>query len=160
MASTSEYPPFAVTVDMVVLTDDARQVLLVRRGVPPYEGALALPGGFVEIDESLDAAARRELAEETGIDVTDVPVEQVGAYGDPGRDPRGRTVSVAYVAVLGTATRATAGDDAAEADWYRVADLDSATLAFDHAQILADAQALAAARHPQAHPPVNGGSSP
>ena len=142
MAYSSEFPPFAVTVDMVVFADSARQVLLVRRGYPPYEGALALPGGFVEIEESLDVAARRELAEETGVDVAGVRIEQLGAYGDPDRDPRGRTVSVVYVAVLPDVAEATAGDDAAAADWHRLADLDPSALAFDHAQVLSDAVAV------------------
>ncbi|UYM04725.1 NUDIX hydrolase [Solicola gregarius] len=139
MPYTSAFPPFAVTVDMVVLADAGRQVLLVRRGGPPYEGSLALPGGFVEIDESLDAAARRELAEETGVDISKVPIAQVGAYGEPDRDPRGRTVSIAYVALLDQVVEATAGDDAAAAGWHRVEELDEARLAFDHARILADA---------------------
>lgn len=146
MAYTSEYPPFAVTVDIVVLTDRGREVLLVRRGAPPYEGALALPGGFVEIDESLDAAARRELAEETGVDVASVSIVQVGAYGEPGRDPRGRTVSVAYLALLDERPAATAGSDAAEAAWHRVDTLEPADLAFDHAEILADACAATSRR--------------
>ena len=141
MAYTSEYPPFAVTVDMVVLADCGRDVLLVRRGAPPYEGALALPGGFVEIDETLDAAARRELAEETGIDVASMAIAQVGAYGKPGRDPRGPTVSVAYVASLDERRAATAGSDAAAAEWHRIDDLVPEELAFDHGQILADARA-------------------
>lgn len=141
MAYTSEYPPFAVTVDMVVLAARGREVLLVRRAAPPYEGALALPGGFVEIDESLGAAARRELFEETGIDVAGVSMTQVGAYGQPDRDPRGRTVSVAYVAVLDDRVEPAAGSDAASAAWQVIDDLEVADLAFDHAQILADARA-------------------
>jgi len=141
MVYTSEYPPFAVTVDMVVLADRAREVLLVRRGSPPFEGGLALPGGFVDIDESLDAAARRELAEETGVDVTDVAITQLGAYGQPNRDPRGRTVSVAYVARLDRRRALTAGSDAAAAAWHRVDTLETDDLAFDHAEILADARA-------------------
>lgn len=141
MPYTSEYPPFYVTADMVVLTDAAGpSVLLVRRGAPPYEGRLALPGGFVEPDESLDAAARRELREETGVDVGDaLRCEQIGAYGAPDRDPRGRIVSVAYLAVLRHTVAPTAGSDAAGATWCAVADLDDGDLAFDHAQILRDA---------------------
>lgn len=141
MPYTSEFPPFYVTVDMVVLTGDAaRTVLLIRRGNPPYAGRLALPGGFVEPDESLDDAARRELYEETGVDVTDAArFEQVGAYGAPDRDPRGRIVSVAYLAVLRHEAAPAAGSDAAGADWCALADLAEGYLAFDHAQILADA---------------------
>lgn len=141
MAYSSEIPSFAVTVDMVVLADRGREVLLVRRGAPPYAGSLALPGGFVEIDESLESAARRELSEETGVDVGDVAIVQVGAYGEPRRDPRGRTVSVAYVTVLDGRPEATAGSDASAAAWHRLDALGDADLAFDHAQILADALA-------------------
>lgn len=141
MPYTSEYPPFYVTADMVVLSDDAAPaVLLVRRGAPPYEGRLAMPGGFVDPDESLDAAARRELSEETGVDVGDaIRFEQLGAYGAPDRDPRGRIVSVAYLAVVPGRPAAAGGDDAAEAGWHPVEALDADILAFDHAQILADA---------------------
>ena len=145
MAYVSEFPPFAVTVDMVVFADAGRSVLLVRRGSSPYEGALALPGGFVESDESLDAAARRELVEETGVDVGEVAVEQLGAYGEPDRDPRGRTVSVVYVAVLDDRPEVSAGSDAAAAAWHSVEGL-GADLAFDHAQILADARSAASRR--------------
>ncbi len=144
MAYTSEYPIFAVTADVVLLAgegDDLR-VLLIRRGRPPYQGALALPGGFVDIDEDLAEAARRELAEETGIQ--GVELTQLGAYGAPDRDPRGRTVGIAYVGWVPAPLPATAGDDAAEAGWFAVREvLDSATqesaLAFDHEAILTDA---------------------
>lgn len=141
MPYTSEYPPFYVTADMVVLSDDTDpSVLLVRRGAPPYEGRLAIPGGFVDPDESLDAAARRELAEETGVDAGDaIRFEQLGAYGAPDRDPRGRIVSVAYLAVVRDLPGVRAGDDAAEAGWHRAGSLGAADLAFDHAHILADA---------------------
>ena len=85
MAYTSEYPPFAVTVDIVALTvrDEALCVLLVRRGGPPFEGLLALPGGFVDVAESLGAAARRELGEETGVDLGATHLEQLASYGEP-----------------------------------------------------------------------------
>src|SRR5687767_15172278 len=100
MVYTSDYPIFAVTVDVVCLTvrDDRFQVLLVRRGEKTEKGRLALPGGFVKIDEDLEPAARRELAEETS--VTAPPfIEQLKTYGRPDRDPRGRVVSVAWLAV-------------------------------------------------------------
>lgn len=147
MPYTSEYPPFYVTADMVVLSDEpGPSVLLVRRGAPPYEGRLALPGGFVEPHESLAAAARRELAEETRIDVGDaVRFEQVGAYGAPERDPRGRIVSVAYLATVANRPAPAAGDDAAAAGWYPITDLAVEDLAFDHAEILADAVRLSRA---------------
>lgn len=143
---TSEYPVFSVTVDVVCLTvrADQFQVLLVRRGAEPFLGQLALPGGFVQIDEDLEAAARRELVEETAIAAPRY-FEQLGTYGAPDRDPRSRTVSVAYLAVAPDLGEATGGSDAAEADWHDVDQLldDPAALAFDHAQILADGVARA-----------------
>src|SRR5258708_1500340 len=95
----SQFPPFAVTVDVVVLTmaKGKLHALLVQRGLDPYEGMWAIPGGFKRPDETLDEAARRELAEETGVDGASV-LRQFGAYGDPGRDPRMNVVTVAYVA--------------------------------------------------------------
>src|SRR5579884_112466 len=92
-----EYPRPSVTVDMVIVTRERRpRVLLIRRKHEPFEGKWAIPGGYVEMDESLEAAARRELREETGVEVA--AVEQLYTFGDPGRDPRGRTISVAYLA--------------------------------------------------------------
>jgi 8-oxo-dGTP diphosphatase len=130
------YPPFAVTVDLVVLTvrDGALQVLTVRRGGPPYEGEWALPGGFVQIDEDLPAAAARELAEETGL--RSVHLEQLASYGAPDRDPRMRTVSVAYLVLAPSLPAPVAGSDAADARWVPVAR--ARRLAFDHDAILAD----------------------
>ena len=97
----SEFPAFAVTVDIVVLTlvEGRLHVLLVRRGIPPFEGMWAIPGGFKRPDESLDDAAQRELLEETGVDGASL-LRQFGAYGDPGRDPRMNVVTIAYLAVL------------------------------------------------------------
>jgi 8-oxo-dGTP diphosphatase len=139
---TSEYPIFSVTVDVVCLTvrDGAFEVLLVERGGEPFVGRLAFPGGFVGIDEDLPAAAARELAEETGIELTDPP-EQLKTYGAPDRDPRGRTVTVAYLAIAPEIGEAVAGSDAAAADWHAVVPLldDPDALAFDHAEILRDA---------------------
>lgn len=136
----ADYPPFAVTVDLVVLTlrDDALHVLLVERGADPWRGRWALPGGFVQPDEGLDAAAARELAEETG--VRDVPghLEQLASYGDPDRDPRMRVVSVAYLALAPDLPEPRAGSDAAGAAWVRVDDALARPLAFDHARVLAD----------------------
>ena len=125
-----------VTVDLVIfaLREAELQVLLVRRGIPPFEGRWALPGGFVHADESLDAAARRELEEETG--VRDVYVEQLYTFGDPGRDPRGRVVTVAYYALLtGEQTIPAPGSDAAAVRWWPVRE--HPPLAFDHPRILA-----------------------
>lgn len=138
----SEYPPFAVTVDLVVLTirDDDLQALVVRRGAPPYEGRLALPGGFVHIDEDIAAAAARELQEETGLSLDAVHLEQLATYGEPRRDPRMRVVSVAHLALAPELPSPVAGTDAADALWRPVADLLASLrrLAFDHAQILRD----------------------
>ncbi|MEM4724984.1 MAG: NUDIX domain-containing protein, partial [Candidatus Hadarchaeum sp.] len=106
---------------------------MIRRRHPPYQGMWAIPGGFVEADESLDAAARRELAEETG--VTDVYLEQLYTFGDPDRDPRKRVISVTYFALIPSGeVSLRAGDDATDARWFPVNDLPP--LAFDHAAIL------------------------
>ncbi len=141
----SHYPPFAVTVDLVVLTvrDDALQALVVRRGSAPFEGRWALPGGFVHVDEDVAAAAERELAEETGLRLTDVHLEQLATYGDPRRDPRMRVVSVAHLALAADLPTPVAGSDAAEARWRPVDALLGGSraarrLAFDHDRILRD----------------------
>jgi 8-oxo-dGTP diphosphatase len=130
----------AVTVDLVLLTirQDGLQVLLIRRGIPPYEGRWALPGGFVLAGEGLDDAAARELREETGLDPQSGHFEQLATYGDPGRDPRGRVVTIAYLALLPDLPAPVAGSDAAGADWRPYADLAEGELAFDHGRILAD----------------------
>jgi 8-oxo-dGTP diphosphatase len=136
-----DYRPVAVTVDLVVLTirDDELEVLLVRRGEEPFAGALALPGGFIRPDETLSQAAARELAEETRLTVGAAHLEQLASYGDPGRDPRMRVVSVAYLALAPQMPQPRAGSDAAEARWVKVGDvLDGDVLAFDHQRILAD----------------------
>jgi len=139
---TSEYPIFSVTVDVVCLTvrRDSFQVLLVERGSDPFEGQLALPGGFVEIDEELEHAARRELQEETSIDGKYL-IEQLATYGTPDRDPRGRMVSIAHLVIAPELGEAVGGDDAAAAGWYDVPELlaDPKALAFDHHLILSDA---------------------
>lgn len=138
MSGSEHYERPAVTVDIIVVARQAGrpEVLLIRRKNPPYAGSWALPGGFVEPHEPLAAAARRELEEEAGI----VPkhLAQLQAFGDPGRDPRGWTISVAYLALLSAeeseAMRPRAGSDAAEAGWF---DLDHLPpLAFDHGSIL------------------------
>jgi len=142
----SDYPPFAVTVDIVVLTlqERALQVLLIRRGTAPYEGRWALPGGFVQADESLDDAAARELREETGVDAA-AHLEQFGSYGDPERDPRMRVVSIGYLAVLREVGKLQAGSDAAATELVPVADVLGGIeydLAFDHRRILDDGVAV------------------
>jgi 8-oxo-dGTP diphosphatase len=138
----SKFPAFAVTVDMVILTmlDNRLHVLLVRRGVAPFEGMWAIPGGFKRPNETLDEAAKRELAEETGVDTASL-LTQFGAYGDPGRDPRMNVVTVAYLAVLREVAGIVAGTDAAAAALIPVSDAVNGKiqLAFDHAQIVRDA---------------------
>ncbi len=131
-----EYPRPAVTVDIVVLTDDG-SILLVKRRSDPYAGRWALPGGFIDMDETLADAAARELAEETG--VAGLALRQLKAFDAPGRDPRGRTIGVAFLSEVSGPLDATAGDDAADAHWYSLADLPP--LAFDHDQIVACALA-------------------
>jgi 8-oxo-dGTP diphosphatase len=138
----SAFPAFAVTVDVVVLTiaESRLHVLLVRRGLEPFQGKWAIPGGFKRPYETLDEAAARELREETSIQ--SVPsLRQFGAYGDPGRDPRMNVVSVGYLAVLREVGEIVAGSDAAGAALVAVDDALDGTLelAFDHARILADA---------------------
>jgi 8-oxo-dGTP diphosphatase len=130
----------ALTTDCVIFDGNGR-VLLIRRGNPPFEGAYALPGGFVEIGEKIEDACRREVREETGVEVADLRL--IGVYSDPGRDPRGHTVSVAFLTVLPGASAPKAGSDAKSAEW--IGDWRALTLAFDHAQILSDAEALAGA---------------
>ena len=138
----SQFPAFAVTVDVVVLTmsDGGLHVLLVRRGVTPFEGMWAIPGGFKRPAETLDEAAKRELLEETGVDGASL-LRQFGAYGDPGRDPRMNVVTVAYLAVLREVHGIAAGTDAAAAALIPVSEAlnGKIELAFDHARIVRDA---------------------
>jgi 8-oxo-dGTP diphosphatase len=140
----SQFPAFAVTVDVVILTmrDGDLQVVLIRRGQAPFEGMWAIPGGFKLPTETLDEAAQRELAEETGVDAASL-LTQLGAYGDPVRDPRMSVVTVAYLAVLHEVGAVVAGTDAAEAALVPVADVlaGRVELAFDHERILRDAVA-------------------
>lgn len=151
----SEFPPFAVTVDLVVLAvrpDKGDrggrlrlEAVLIERGEEPFLGQFALPGGFVQVEEDVEAAAYRELDEEAGLGASDVRLEQLGAYGAPERDPRMRTVSVAWLA-FGRVDRAPrGGSDARSALWVSV-DQIPAALAFDHSRILHDAVAQARAR--------------
>jgi len=135
MSKLNDYPRPSVTVDLVIFTiaEDDLKVLLIRRGQEPFKGRWALPGGFVEIDESLERAAARELKEEVG--VTNVYLEQLYTFGEPKRDPRGRVISVSYFALVDAERqRIVAASDAAEAQWRSV--FDAPKLAFDHARIL------------------------
>ena len=138
----SEFPGFAVTVDIVILTmaEGVLRVLLVRRGQEPFAGMWAIPGGFKRPEETLDEAARRELSEETGVDVPSL-LTQFRAYGDPGRDPRTNVVTVGYLAVLRDVGAIVAGTDAADAALVPASDLleERIELAFDHLQIVRDA---------------------
>ena len=119
MIGPMDFEPMGVAADLVILTvrSGSFEVLLIRRGIAPYKGRWALPGGFVRPDEDLAAAARRELAEETGLDSGRIHLEQVATYGEPGRDPRGRVVSVAYLALVPDLPAPVAGTDAASAGW-------------------------------------------
>ena len=124
-----------VTVDIVIFTvrDRALQVLLVKRGIPPFQGQHAIPGGFIHEEESLEDAALRELYEEAG--VRNVFLEQLYSFGDPRRDPRGRVITVAYYALIASdEVSLNPGSDAAEAGWFPLDALPS--LAFDHQRIL------------------------
>ena len=137
------YPAFAVTVDLTLFTVRAGRLcaLLIRRGAQPYAGAWALPGGFVGAAEDLAAAAERELAEETGVARFGGHLEQLATYGRPGRDPRMRVVSVAYLAFAPDLPDPQAGSDAADARWWAIEELLAGAtgpqLAFDHPAILA-----------------------
>ena len=132
-----DYPRPAFTCDTVVFAGPsrARKVLLIQRGAEPFEGWWALPGGFIDEGERPVEASRRELAEETGL-IWEGPLVPVGAFGDPGRDPRGWSVSAVYLAEIGLDTPTVVGrDDAVAAAWYFTDELPK-NLAFDHAEII------------------------
>jgi 8-oxo-dGTP diphosphatase len=151
VAYSYEYPRAALTVDCVVfgLDDQDLQVLLIQRGLPPFEGEWALPGGFVHVAETLDTAARRELQEETGLDR--VFLEQLFTFSRVDRDPRERVISVAYYALVNLVDhRVQAATDAREAAWFSVHDVPN--LAFDHAEILE--RALARLRGKLGYEPI------
>ncbi|GMH33819.1 hypothetical protein BSKO_01653 [Bryopsis sp. KO-2023] len=142
MSYTYNYPRPAVTVDTIVLSKRSAEkpshLLLIQRKHPPCQDQWALPGGFVDEGEPLDAAAARELQEETSVDPASVDLIQVGSYGDPGRDPRGWTITVAYAAIVPSMDLGVkAADDARAAQWFDVRSLPP--LAFDHKVIVRDA---------------------
>lgn len=146
MEYTYKYPRPAVTADCVVMTKEAvPQVLLIERGADPYKGCWAFPGGFMNMDETTEQCAIRELEEETGLQVTEL--HQIGAYSKVDRDPRGRTITVAYLVVLPYPTPVTGQDDAAKAKWFPIDALPS--LAFDHEEIMQDAINAYKKRFPQ-----------
>ena len=136
MAYTYNYPRPAVTADCVVITREADpKVLLIQRGFDPYKGCWAFPGGFMNMDETTEQCAIRELEEETGLQLSDIL--QIGAYSKVDRDPRGRTITVAYLAIIDEPIAVTSQDDAAKAAWWLLSDLPQ--LAFDHDDIMQDA---------------------
>jgi len=146
MAYTYEYPRPAVTADCVVITKERLRVgakagmaepkvLLIQRGDEPFKGAWAFPGGFMNMDETTEQCAIRELEEETGLKVSEA--HQIGAYSKVDRDPRGRTVTVAYLAIVDAPMAVSGQDDAAKAQWFLLSALPE--LAFDHDEIMREA---------------------
>lgn len=137
MPYTYEYPRLALSVDIVAFrsVEQGRQILLIKRKNEPFADCWALPGGFLDMDETLETAAARELKEETGMDVTDI--KQLRAYSQVDRDPRGRVISVAFLAEVAAHQKPIASDDAKAAEWFDLTSLPK--LAFDHAQIITDA---------------------
>ena len=136
---TYKYPHPAVTADCIVMTRD-NQVLLIQRKNEPCQGQWAFPGGFMNIDETAEAAAVRELQEETGITLSETDIFQVGAYTAVDRDPRERVITIAYLAEIDAPIPVKGSDDAARAQWFPLDALPP--LAFDHAEILLDAKLI------------------
>ena len=139
MSYIYEYPRPAITADCVVITKEKEpKVLLIQRGHEPFKGCWAFPGGFMNMDETTEQCAVRELEEETGLKVADI--QQIGAYSKVDRDPRGRTVTVAYLAITEKPEAVKGLDDAAKAQWFPISALPK--LAFDHEDIMKDAMKL------------------
>lgn len=139
MSYTYKYPRPAVTADCVVITHEVEpRVLLIKRGGEPFKDCWAIPGGFMEMNETTEQCAVRELKEETNIVISDL--HQIGVYSKVDRDPRGRTVSVAYLAIIDKAQVAFGQDDAAEVKWWPLTALPK--MAFDHDDIMSDAVRL------------------
>lgn len=136
MAYTYNYPRPAVTADCVVITKETHpKVLLIQRGNEPFKGCWAFPGGFMDMNETTEQCAIRELEEETGLVASDL--QEIGAYSKVDRDPRGRTITVAYLLITDTPVEVKGQDDAVKAEWFPVSDLPE--LAFDHSDIMKDA---------------------
>jgi len=136
MSYTYKYPRPSVTADCVVITKEAEpKVLLIERGADPFKGCWAFPGGFMDMDETTEECAVRELEEETGMKIQEL--QQIGAYSKVDRDPRGRTITVAYLAVTDSPCEVVGQDDAAKAQWFPLDALPK--LAFDHDDIMRDA---------------------
>ena len=139
MAYTYKYPRPSVTTDCIVITREPDpKVLLIERGDEPFKGCWAFPGGFLNMDETAEQCAVRELEEETGLSIK--TIRQLGAYSKVDRDPRGRTITIAYLAIIDSPLPVVGQDDAAKAQWFPLSDLPQ--LAFDHADIMQDAKNL------------------
>jgi 8-oxo-dGTP diphosphatase len=140
MPYTYDYPRPMVTADVLLFTGEGIniEILLIRRGHPPFDGCWALPGGFLEMDEELSACAERELLEETGI--SGLALQELFTAGSPGRDPRGRVITVIFYAYMKNRPATRAGDDASQTGWFRVSGLPA--LAFDHQQVISKAVAM------------------
>lgn len=137
MEYTYKYPRPAVTADCVVVTRETEpKVLLIQRAIEPYKGCWAFPGGFMNMDETTEQCAIRELEEETGLKLD--TMHQIGAYSKVDRDPRGRTITVAYLAIIDKPVQVNGQDDAAKAEWFPINNLPH--LAFDHQEIMTDAK--------------------
>lgn len=136
MPYTYEYPRALLCVDIIVLCKELNKtsIILIERKNPPFENLWALPGGFIEMDETLEQSALRELKEETGLVFSGL--SQFAAYGNPGRDPRGRSISIVYYKIIDKMINPIAGDDAAKAKWIDIKEISE--LAFDHKTIVDD----------------------
>lgn len=139
MTYTYKYPRPTVTADCVVITKEVEpKVLLIKRRNPPFKGSWAFPGGFMNMDETAEQCAIRELEEETGLKIEDIV--QIGAYSKVDRDPRGRTVTVACLVRIDSPVAVIGQDDAAKAEWFPLSTLPP--LAFDHEEIMRDAMKI------------------
>jgi 8-oxo-dGTP diphosphatase len=134
------FPKTPALVTDCAMFDMKDRVLLVRRGSEPFKGRYALPGGFVDVGETVEAACAREVEEETGVSISDQRLLLVGVYSKPERDPRGHSVSIAYTTRIDVSAEPRPGSDAESAEWLH--DWSSLSLAFNHAEIIADALSL------------------